>query len=130
MDVATFERSTLRWDEREQGVHADVLGVYRALIALRRAHPELADPSLTRFAVETADDDSWLVMQRGDLRVAVCFGSAAVVPLDAVVDEVLRPGRGRARRRGRPPRGGVVRRRARAPLTAQPRTSSSSISVG
>lgn len=89
MDVATFERSTLRWDEREQGVHADVLGVYRALIALRRAHPELADPSLTRFAVEAAADDSWLVMQRGDLRVAVCFGPGAVVPLDAVVDEVL-----------------------------------------
>ncbi|TCI99055.1 malto-oligosyltrehalose trehalohydrolase [Aeromicrobium sp. IC_218] len=89
MDVATFERSTLRWDEREQGVHADVLGVYRALLALRRAHPELADPSLTRFAVETADDDSWLVLQRGDLRVAVCFGPGAVVPLDAVVDGVL-----------------------------------------
>lgn len=89
MDVATFERSTLRWDEREEGVHAEVLDVYRALIALRRAHPELADPSLTRFAVETADDDSWLVMQRGDLRVAVCFGPGVVVPLDAVVDEVL-----------------------------------------
>ncbi len=89
MDVATFERSTLAWDEREQGVHAEVLDVYRALIALRRAHPELVDPSLTRFAVEAADDDSWLVMQRGDLRVAVCFGPTATVPLDAVVDEVL-----------------------------------------
>ncbi len=89
MDVATFERSTLDWDEREQGEHAEVLATYRALIALRRAHPELVDPSLTRFAVTAADDDAWLVMHRGDLRVAVCFGPGTVVPLGAEVDEVL-----------------------------------------
>ncbi len=50
-----------------------MLDLYRSLIALRRSHPELADPSLDDFVVEVADDDSWLVMHRGSLRVVVNF---------------------------------------------------------
>ena len=53
--------------------HASMLDLYRSLIALRRSHPELADPSLDGFVVEVADDDSWLVMHRGSLRVVVNF---------------------------------------------------------
>lgn len=73
MDPATVERSTLLWDEASSPGHADMLDLYRSLIALRRSHPELADPSLDGFVVEVADDDSWLVMHRGSLRVVVNF---------------------------------------------------------
>ncbi|MEV7396992.1 malto-oligosyltrehalose trehalohydrolase [Aeromicrobium sp. NPDC092404] len=75
MDPATVERSTLDWSEVGDPDHAAMLDLYRSLIALRRAHPELTDPSLDGFVVEVAADDSWLVMHRGSLRVAVNFAA-------------------------------------------------------
>lgn len=41
--VATFERSKLRWAEREQPEHAGVLRLYRDLLALRQRLPALRD---------------------------------------------------------------------------------------
>lgn len=77
MDPATVERSTLDWDELGAPDHARMLEVYRALIALRRQHPELSDPSLSDLTVDVATDDSWLVMHRGRFRVACRFGDVA-----------------------------------------------------
>ncbi|MEZ5266339.1 MAG: malto-oligosyltrehalose trehalohydrolase [Acidimicrobiales bacterium] len=37
--AATFEASTLRWDERHHGVHADMADWYRTLLELRRRFP-------------------------------------------------------------------------------------------
>ncbi|MCW2823377.1 MAG: treZ [Aeromicrobium sp.] len=71
MDPATFERSTLDWSEPQQPDHAALLAVHRQLIALRRSHPDLTDPSLVDLRVEVADDDSELVMHRGALRVRI-----------------------------------------------------------
>ena len=34
----TFLRSKLRWEEREEGVHAEWLALYRTLLALRARH--------------------------------------------------------------------------------------------
>lgn len=45
---ATFERSKLRWDEREAEPHATILDLYRALLAFRR------DDSLMRVPQERA----------------------------------------------------------------------------
>jgi maltooligosyltrehalose trehalohydrolase len=73
VDPATVERSTLDWSEPSADGHRDMLDLYRSLIALRRAHPELSDPSLDGFVVEVAADDSWLVMHRGSLQVVVNF---------------------------------------------------------
>ncbi|NRQ50114.1 malto-oligosyltrehalose trehalohydrolase [Aeromicrobium stalagmiti] len=75
MDHATVERSTLDWSQVAEPGHAEMLQTYRSLIALRRRHPELADPSLDGFAVDVADDDSWLVMHRGAMRVRVDFAA-------------------------------------------------------
>ncbi|MBW8484683.1 malto-oligosyltrehalose trehalohydrolase [Actinomadura parmotrematis] len=62
-DPDTHRRSVLDWDEPGKPVHRDVLDWYRALIALRRATPELTDPRLTGTHVETGD--RWLVVRRG-----------------------------------------------------------------
>ncbi|RLV57355.1 malto-oligosyltrehalose trehalohydrolase [Aeromicrobium phragmitis] len=75
MDVATVERSTLRWEELDEPGHAELLAVYRDLIALRHAHPEFADPDLAAFAVDVSHDDSRVVLHRGPFRVDVDFGS-------------------------------------------------------
>ncbi|MFS0884445.1 malto-oligosyltrehalose trehalohydrolase [Aeromicrobium sp. 179-A 4D2 NHS] len=84
MDPATVERSTLDWDELGDPAHARMLEVYRSLIALRRQHPELSDPSLGDFTVDVAADDSWLVMHRGRFRVACRFGDVAP-PVDGEI---------------------------------------------
>ena len=44
-DPATFQRSVLDWDRREEGTHAQLLALYRELIALRRDVGALASPT-------------------------------------------------------------------------------------
>ncbi|MFD9733573.1 malto-oligosyltrehalose trehalohydrolase [Umezawaea sp. NPDC059074] len=76
MDPATVERSTLLWAEVEKPEHRDVLDLYRSLIALRKAHPELADPRLDEFHAEQLG--TVLVLHRGDLRLVCNLGATAV----------------------------------------------------
>jgi maltooligosyltrehalose trehalohydrolase len=78
MDIATFERSKLDWSEPSTGEHAEILELHKSLIALRREHPELSDPSLENFSVEVADDDSWIVMHRGPFQVRVDFSDGSI----------------------------------------------------
>ncbi|MGB3440172.1 MAG: malto-oligosyltrehalose trehalohydrolase [Actinophytocola sp.] len=73
MDVATVVRSTLPWGELADPAHRAVYDTYRELIALRRRHPELSDPRMDRYRVET--EDGALVLHRGSLRVLVNLGT-------------------------------------------------------
>ncbi|MFI7678096.1 malto-oligosyltrehalose trehalohydrolase [Actinophytocola sp. NPDC049390] len=73
MDVSTVARSTLPWGELTDPAHRAVYDTYRALIALRRKHPELSDPRLDRYRV--AHVDGALVLHRGSLRVLVNLGT-------------------------------------------------------
>ncbi|MHB1929977.1 MAG: malto-oligosyltrehalose trehalohydrolase, partial [Acidimicrobiales bacterium] len=70
-DPATFERSRLDWSEPSRPGHADVLAWHRALIALRRSHPELRDPDPAHTRVEWSEQGRWLVVWRGGMPVAV-----------------------------------------------------------
>ncbi len=90
MSPATVERSTLDWSELTAGEHRTLLQLYRDLIALRHTHPELADPRLDQYAVETGPGERWLVLHRGAIRV-VCnlAGEVDNVRLDRPVDVVL-----------------------------------------
>jgi maltooligosyltrehalose trehalohydrolase len=89
-DPETFTRSKLDWTELSEEPHASVLAVHKALIALRRAHPELVDPELSRVAVSWDDADRWLVVQRGSLRVvANLSGEPREIDLDVPAREVL-----------------------------------------
>ncbi|HWC84351.1 MAG TPA: malto-oligosyltrehalose trehalohydrolase [Pseudonocardiaceae bacterium] len=90
MDPATFQRSKLDWAEPDRDGHRDMLALYRELIALRRTRPELADPRLDRFTVQAEPGRPWLVLHRGDLRLAVNLGETPVtVELDGQVGTVL-----------------------------------------
>ena len=67
-----------------------LLAVHRALIALRRAHPDLVDPDLSAVEVGWDDAERWLVVHRGSLRVAVNLADRPrEVHLDRSVTEVL-----------------------------------------
>ncbi len=66
-DASTYEASKLRWDELDQAPHADMLGWYRQLIALRRSRPELTDGALEQVDVDFDEEDQWFTMQRGSI---------------------------------------------------------------
>jgi malto-oligosyltrehalose trehalohydrolase len=81
-DKQTFLRSKLDWDQPARDPYRSLLNWYRALLALRRARPELADPRLDRVRVDYDEDARWLLIHRGQLRVAANLGPAdAAIPL-------------------------------------------------
>jgi maltooligosyltrehalose trehalohydrolase len=73
-DPATFSRSKLNWDEAGSGDHARLRSVYRALIALRRGEPDLADRWLDHLTVEFDEDQHWIALHRGGLLIACNLG--------------------------------------------------------
>jgi len=82
-DKATFLRSKLDWSQPDQDWHRDMLAWYTELIALRRARPELTDPRLDRVRADYDEQDRWLMVRRGRLRIVANLGpSMQRLPLD------------------------------------------------
>ncbi|HEU0089291.1 MAG TPA: malto-oligosyltrehalose trehalohydrolase [Pseudonocardiaceae bacterium] len=77
-DEQTFLRSKLDWSEPLTEPHTTLLRTYRELIALRKRHPELADPRLDHLAVTVDEDQRTVVLHRGMLRVVVNLSAQAV----------------------------------------------------
>ncbi|MEP7160396.1 MAG: malto-oligosyltrehalose trehalohydrolase [Dermatophilaceae bacterium] len=69
-DPATRDRSVLDWAEPGQAGHRELLGWYRALIALRGSRGDLRDGDLRKILV-TEDEEGVVVVRRGQHRVAV-----------------------------------------------------------
>jgi maltooligosyltrehalose trehalohydrolase len=83
-DPATRDASVLDWAELSVPPHEELLAWYRALLALRRAEPDLRDDDLARVGVQYSAADGWLVLARGAFRVVVNLSDAPrLVPLDA-----------------------------------------------
>ncbi len=87
-DPQTFLRSKLNWDEVDSGEHARLLRLYRDLIALRHNDPDMADPWLDDLAVDYDEDQRWISMSRGRLRI-VCNLGAEPVKVPVTGDVVL-----------------------------------------
>lgn len=73
-DEQTFLRSKLNWNEQSQPSHAEMLGWYRKLIALRKSRPELTNGSLEETLVEYNEDEKWLTLRRGPMEVVINLG--------------------------------------------------------
>jgi maltooligosyltrehalose trehalohydrolase len=81
-DPQTFLRSKLDWDEARAGEHARLLELYRALIALRRTEPDLADPWLSHLTIDFDEAQRWIVLRRNRLAIACNLGTEpATVPV-------------------------------------------------
>lgn len=77
---ATFERSKLRWEERDEEFHRDILEWHRALIALRTRIP-----AGTPAEVEHDEASGWLCVRRGEVEIMANLGTvpqAIPVPCD------------------------------------------------
>jgi len=72
--AATFTRSKLNWSQPGQDVHRDILAWYTGLIALRRARPGLTDPRLDRVRADYDEQERWLMVRRGRLRIVANLG--------------------------------------------------------
>jgi maltooligosyltrehalose trehalohydrolase len=82
-DPETFARSKLDWAEPGKEPHARLLEIHRTLLALRRSQPELVDPDLRTVELQWDDDERWIVVHRGSLRVvANLAGAPRAVDLD------------------------------------------------
>jgi maltooligosyltrehalose trehalohydrolase len=87
-DPATFERSKLDWSEPGKAGHAEILKMYKQLIALRRSRPDLSDPRLDQ--VEVWHGDQYVVMKRGQCTVAANLaGFPQTISLRSVPSKVL-----------------------------------------
>jgi maltooligosyltrehalose trehalohydrolase len=87
-DPGTFRSATLDWSELATGRHADMLVLYRRLIALRAAEPDLGDALLSEIQVNFDDAARWFVVHRGGLRIGVNLAEAPQ-PLPGVYGSVL-----------------------------------------
>ncbi len=75
-DPAAYRTAILDWSEPTTGAHLDMLTLYRQLIALRAAEPDLRDDDLSRVTVDFDDDEKWLVVHRGAFRVLANLGTS------------------------------------------------------
>jgi maltooligosyltrehalose trehalohydrolase len=86
-DPGTREASVLDWAEPAKDPHARMLAWYRALVALRRAEPDLQDDDLRSVQAQAVGEDR-LVVRRGHLVLLVNLAEAAAefdVPEEADV---------------------------------------------
>jgi maltooligosyltrehalose trehalohydrolase len=91
-DPETFNRSKLNWDEASTGEHAKLLELYRALGALRHSTPELTEGGFAATEVEFNDDEQWLILVRGGVRVLFNFGAEPLTSnLDGDIQLVTDP---------------------------------------
>jgi maltooligosyltrehalose trehalohydrolase len=85
-DPQTFARSKLNWGEVHSREHDRLLRFYRDLIALRHNDPDLADPWLEHLTVDYDEELRWIILARGQLRIACNLGTdAATVPVTGEV---------------------------------------------
>jgi maltooligosyltrehalose trehalohydrolase len=83
-DPAAYRGAILDWAEIVEPAHASVLELYRSLIALRAAQPELRDGDLSRVEVDFDEAARWLVVRRGSFHVvANLSGASRTVPVTA-----------------------------------------------
>jgi maltooligosyltrehalose trehalohydrolase len=87
-DPASFTGAKLRWSERDEPEHADILALYRQLLRLRREQPDLADSRLDRIDVDFDEDAQWIIVRRGAFDVLANLADHTQ-PLPAASGDVL-----------------------------------------
>jgi maltooligosyltrehalose trehalohydrolase len=77
-DEHTFLQSKLNWAELTEQPHRSLLQWHKDLISLRRDQSKLTDGNLNEVNVRFDEEAQWLVLERGNLRVACNLGQEPV----------------------------------------------------
>jgi maltooligosyltrehalose trehalohydrolase len=77
-DEQTFLQSKLNWAELTEQPHRSLLQWHKDLINLRRNQSKLNDGNLNAVNVRIDEEAQWLVLERGNLRIACNLGRAPV----------------------------------------------------
>src|SRR5450631_289539 len=77
-DEHTFLQSKLNWAELTEQPHRSLLQWHKDLISLRRNQSKLNDGNLNAVNVRFAEEAQWLVLERGNLRIACNLGQEPV----------------------------------------------------
>jgi maltooligosyltrehalose trehalohydrolase len=84
--LSTFQQSQLKWDERDQPVHAGVERLYHDLLKRRQEEPALLDHDRSRLFVQAFNEEAFWMLRGGEQPLLVLTrlrGSGDVVlPLD------------------------------------------------
>lgn len=91
-DRAAYRTAILDWSEPDDGEHAAMLALYRTLITLRAAEPDLRSGDLTAVAVDYDERAQWLVVDRGAFRIVVSLADKEQRIPVAVTEVVLATG--------------------------------------
>jgi maltooligosyltrehalose trehalohydrolase len=75
-DPKAFFGAKLRWEERTESGHREILSFYRELLALRRNLRDLTDGHLDKVEVEFDEDQRWILVRRGALLVVANVGES------------------------------------------------------
>jgi maltooligosyltrehalose trehalohydrolase len=78
-DPRAYHSAILDWSEPARAPHAAMLDLYRTLIAMRAAEPDLRAADLSRVHVDYDEEARWLVVHRGRFRVVA---NLATLPQD------------------------------------------------
>ncbi len=70
----TFERSKLKWEERKESFHAEMLEWHRKLIALRRETPDLRNGRRDEVEVRFDENARWFSVTRGEITATCNLG--------------------------------------------------------
>ena len=83
-DPAAYHSAVLDWSEPAAAGHDRMLELYRRLIALRAAEPDLRDGDLTRVVTEFDEQQRWIAVRRGAFVVVANLATAPrAVPVRA-----------------------------------------------
>jgi len=77
-DEQTFLQSKLNWAELTEQPHRSLLQWHKDLISLRRNQSKLNDGNLNAVNVRFDEEAQWLVLERGNLRIACNLGQTLV----------------------------------------------------
>jgi maltooligosyltrehalose trehalohydrolase len=75
-DPRAYESAVLDWAEPQRAPHGDMLALYRTLLALRAAEPDLQAGNLADVEVDFDEQAQWLIVHRGTFRVAANLAGA------------------------------------------------------
>jgi maltooligosyltrehalose trehalohydrolase len=87
-DPRAYRSAILNWDEVDAPGHRELFDLYRRLIALRSAEPDLRGARLDRMRVDYDEQARCLVVHRGAFRVVANLAAAART-LDVAGDVIL-----------------------------------------